>query len=109
MKQTVPNYEVWIAERWSGQQPAQKPRGEVPYPPVAAMGLAGEVGEVMELLKKHWRDGTHPGVNLLLECGDVLHYLTVILHSYGFTLGEAMGANVTKLEDRDAKRGYVVP
>jgi NTP pyrophosphatase (non-canonical NTP hydrolase) len=98
-------YDVWIAERWNGQQPAQQPKGEIPYSPVAAMGLAGETGEVMELLKKHWRDGKHPGEDMLLELGDVLHYLLVIAHAYGWTLGDLMEANVTKLTKRDAKRG----
>jgi NTP pyrophosphatase (non-canonical NTP hydrolase) len=103
------SYDFWIHQRWNGKQPEQQPKGDVPYSPVAAMGLAGETGEVMELLKKHWRDGKHPGEDLLLELGDVLHYLTVLAHAYGWVLGDLMEANVAKLVARDAKRGYVVP
>lgn len=91
----------WIAKRWNGHQKAQKPVGDIPFSPVAALGLAGEVGEVMEHLKKHWRDGKIPGEALKLELGDVLHYLTVIAGAYGWTLDDIAEANVKKLEARD--------
>jgi NTP pyrophosphatase (non-canonical NTP hydrolase) len=105
----INNYSEWIKSRWDGSQPAQQMRHEVPFSPIAAMGLAGETGEVMELLKKHLRDGKHPGEALLLELGDVLHYLTVIATAYGWTLSDVAMANVAKLVERDAKRGRVVP
>ncbi len=101
---TFDSYDDYITERWNGQQPAQQPKGDIPFSPVAAMGLAGEVGEVMEHLKKHYRDGKVPGDDLKLELGDVLHYLTVIAHAYGWTLDDIAQANVDKLAKRDAKR-----
>jgi NTP pyrophosphatase (non-canonical NTP hydrolase) len=101
-------FERWVSRRWQTQQPTT-PVGRlnvlhpVPYPMVAALGFAGESGEVMECLKKHYRDGTHPGKSLLLELGDVLHYLTVIGQSYGWTLEEIQEANIEKLIARDAE------
>lgn len=94
-------YDQWIADRWDGQQPEQQKGHFVPFSTVAAMGLAGECGEVMEHLKKHYRDGKHPGNALKLELGDVLHYLVVIARAYGWTLDDLCIANIRKLEDRD--------
>lgn len=102
-------FEDWVASRWDGHQPEQQVGHPVPFPIVAALGLAGETGEVVELLKKHYRDGTHPGADMLLELGDVLHYLTVIAKAYGWSLEKIMNANVRKLDARDAERGRVVP
>lgn len=102
-------FEHWVRNRWNGHQPAQNPKGDIPFSVIAAMGLAGEVGEVMEHLKKHYRDGKVPGDALKLEIGDVLHYLTVIAAAYDWTLEEIMQANVRKLEARDAARGKIVP
>lgn len=98
---TIAQFTNWIANRWDGGQPAQQMRHPVPFSPIAAMGLAGEVGEVMELLKKHARDGKHPGEALRLELGDVLHYLTVITISYGWSLDDIALGNMDKLIERD--------
>src|SRR3990167_3154116 len=97
-------FDAYIRARWDGGQPAQRPKGIVPFSPLAVMGLAGETGEVVELLKKHYRDDKHPGVELLLELGDVLHYLTVIAQAYGWTLDDVAAANMDKLNARDAER-----
>lgn len=96
-------FEEYVLKRWTGT-PLDEAGHPVPYPMVAALGLAGETGEVMEHLKKHYRDGTHPGEDLCLELGDVLHYLTVIALSYGWSLDRLMTANMRKLAKRDAKR-----
>jgi NTP pyrophosphatase (non-canonical NTP hydrolase) len=97
-------YDQWIAERWNGKQPEQQQRHFVPFSPIAAMGLAGECGEVMEHLKKHYRDGKVPGEALKLELGDLLHYLTVIAMAYGWTLDDLAIANMHKLNARYAAR-----
>ena len=94
-------FEGFVRERWQ----EQIEKSNMPFPVVAALGLAGETGEVVELLKKHYRDGADPNLKLLLELGDVLHYLTVIAASYDFTLGMVMQANMDKLRKRDAERG----
>jgi NTP pyrophosphatase (non-canonical NTP hydrolase) len=93
------DFERWVDESWKGPiQPGS--RNWL----IAVMGLAGETGEVTEPLKKHFRDGKVPGPELLLEFGDVLHYLIVLAHSYGYTLEQMMRANMVKLEARDVQK-----
>ena len=107
------SFEEWVDARWNG--PVEiKSREWL----ISVMGLGGESAEVVgavldmllatgrasEHLKKHYRDGKHPGEALKLELGDAIHYLTVLAHSYGWTLDDIMLANVLKLEQRDAAR-----
>lgn len=64
-------------------------------------GLAGETGELIDLLKKHLFHG-HP-LDLKKarsEIGDVLHYLAVLTHVLGFTLSDVAEGNIAKLEAR---------
>lgn len=68
---------------------------------VYALGLAGEAGEVADLVKKEFGHG-HP-VDLdkiLKELGDVLYYVAVEAAEYGFFLSEVATANVDKLRER---------
>lgn len=68
---------------------------------VMATGLAGEAGEVLELLKKHVRDGTPVDAGRLVkELGDAQFYLGKIAHTFGFSLAEVMASNVDKLAAR---------
>ncbi len=66
-----------------------------------ALGLAGEVGEVVELIKKD-RFHSRPldRTKLCSELGDVLWYLTYLAASFGLTLEEIAGANRDKLRAR---------
>lgn len=97
----IDKFSEYIKDRWERDPMGQGTPHPVPFSPVAAMGLAGETGEVMEHLKKHYRDGKHPGDALLLELGDVLHYLTYIAGAYGWTLDDVAKANMRKLAARD--------
>lgn len=64
-------------------------------------GLAGEVGEVCEIIKKSHRDACKPDKEALVkELGDVLWYLTNIATLYGITLKEAIEKNIEKLTAR---------
>lgn len=101
-------FERYVSDRWDANRVGLGGH-PVPYPMVAALGFAGETGEVVEHLKKHYRDGKHPGDALKLELGDALHYLTVIAQSYGWSLEDLMDANIAKLDARDVARGRVVP
>lgn len=67
-----------------------------------ARGLAGEVGEVNELIKKsEYVNGEPFNVNRMVEeCGDVLWYLTAVLGLLGYSLEEVASANVEKLAAR---------
>lgn len=70
-----------------------------------ALGLAGESGEVVEVLKKILRNNN--GVptaefveKLKYELGDVLWYLDILCSEFGFTLEQVAELNVKKLESR---------
>lgn len=96
--QTV-EYEEWIFERWGGSLTTEKARI------TAALGLAGEAGEVIELIKKaHRSDKPIDRNKLVLELGDVLHYVTVLALQNGFGLEDLMVANKEKLLKRDQER-----
>ena len=101
------DYDAFVRHNWNRRKSAG---GNRPKPSrdlyIMATGLAGETGEVLELLKKHVRDGEVDTHALLLELGDVLHYLTRIAAEYGFSLPQVMDANVVKLEQRARERGY---
>lgn len=64
------------------------------------LGLCGESGECAEWWKKIGHRKGESGLtqeDLLLELGDVLHYLTRISLSFGWTLDRVMEGNVEKL------------
>lgn len=66
------------------------------------LGLAGECGELIDLVKKERYHG-HPfnREKLLNEAGDILFYLSDILRRYVCaTIPEAMSANKKKLDER---------
>lgn len=66
-----------------------------------AVGLAGEVGEVCEEVKKAYRDDRDfDKEKLTNELGDVLWYLTNIASKAGITLEEVMQQNIKKLTKR---------
>lgn len=66
-----------------------------------ALGLAGEAGEVADLIKKgvfHQHGLDHE--KLKKELGDVLWYVAALCTRLGFTMSEVMQANVDKLMTR---------
>lgn len=66
-----------------------------------SMGLAGESGEVVDLLKKHVHHGHELDREKVKgELGDVLHYASGLATMLGFTLEEVATANVEKLRKR---------
>lgn len=66
-----------------------------------AMGLAGEAGEVVDLLKKHLGHG-HPLEldKLERELGDVLWYVSAIATLTGTRMDTAAASNLEKLRKR---------
>jgi NTP pyrophosphatase (non-canonical NTP hydrolase) len=77
----------------------------VEYP---TLGLAGEAGEVANIVKKIQRD--HAGVindeiraKLKDELGDVLWYISACADELGLTLNEIAEFNVDKLAKRHGK------
>jgi NTP pyrophosphatase (non-canonical NTP hydrolase) len=68
------------------------------------LGLVGEVGEVVEHIKKDRRPGDRrkplSREKLIDEGGDVLWYLTRLFGETGVSLEEVMEFNVKKLTER---------
>ncbi len=69
-----------------------------------ALGLTGEAGETVELVKKHlWHDKRNIRARALEEMGDTLWYLVRLADELGFTMTEIMTANQHKLAERYPK------
>lgn len=66
-----------------------------------ALGLAGEAGEVAELIKKGLlhRHGLDKD-KVAKELGDVCWYIAAICTELGLDMGEIMAANIAKLQTR---------
>ncbi len=92
--ETLARFEAMVRKlRFKGTQ-------EMPVE-VAAMGLAGEAGEVVDLLKKAvWHGKELSLQELTKELGDCAWYLCAIGQRYGISLTDIMAANVAKLEAR---------
>lgn len=67
----------------------------------AALGLASEVGEVCDALKKAWMHGRPlDHVNIAEEIGDVLWYLAIAARGAGVNLEKCAERNIRKLRTR---------
>lgn len=69
-----------------------------------AMGLCGETGEVMEIIKK-WKFQSKPLdlEDFKLELSDVLWYVALLCQVTNLKMEDVMIANIAKLEKRYAK------
>jgi NTP pyrophosphatase (non-canonical NTP hydrolase) len=76
----------------------------------AALGVAGEAGELADKIKKWFRGDSIESFDwnheIEREVGDVLFYLVKVAHLHKFTLREAMITNMEKLSSRK-KRGQL--
>lgn len=67
----------------------------------ASLGLAGEVGETVDIIKKAYFHGKVLDRNKLCdELGDVLFYLDWLAGLHGLTLQEVADRNIEKLAAR---------
>lgn len=66
-----------------------------------ALGLAGEAGEVADLVKKHAFHGHMlDRLGLFHELGDVAWYLAAVCEEMGWNLSDVLQANLDKLSAR---------
>src|SRR5687767_3264031 len=100
----IMNFQDYLSE---ASQTALYPRrmNNLEYP---TLGLAGDAGEVANIVKKIQRD--HGGVindeiraKLKDELGDVLWYISACADELGLTLGEIAAFNVGKLAKRHGR------
>jgi len=71
---------------------------------MGCLGLAGESGELLDLIKKMIFHGK--GIDeehAKKELGDVMWYIAMIAHSFGWSLDEIFQMNVDKLKARYPK------
>ena len=74
-----------------------------PYPRIlnGVMGLNGEAGEVIDIVKKHLFQGHElDKEHLIEELGDVAWYLAICADALGVTLEEVLVRNIEKLRKR---------
>ncbi|ASN68268.1 hypothetical protein 10S11_6 [uncultured Caudovirales phage] len=70
------------------------------------MGLNGEAGEVIDVVKKHLYQGHKLDINKIInELGDVLWYINLIADAINIDLEHVAKYNIDKLEKRYPK-GY---
>lgn len=68
---------------------------------MGSMGLAGEAGEVTDLIKKHVFHGKELSRDLLVkELGDVRWYMEYLMIATGISMEEVEAKNVEKLTKR---------
>lgn len=106
---TLADFQAWVRERWK-----REPRPNDLA--IQTIGLSGESGEVVEEvlnlivaiskvtepIKKDLRGSAPVNVGkLILELGDVQHYLCAIANHYHISMSEVLEANIKKLEKRD--------
>jgi NTP pyrophosphatase (non-canonical NTP hydrolase) len=96
----IDEYGDFTVRMWMGD-----PAGEIDERQLAIMslGLPGEVGEVIEILKKRLRDGTFDRENLIKELGDVAYYWARLCRAFDVTPSEVLALNIEKLESRRAR------
>lgn len=68
---------------------------------ILALGLAGESGEFIDLIKKELGHG-HPAdvAKVAIELGDILWYVANMADAYGLSLSDIATMNVIKLKAR---------
>jgi len=67
----------------------------------ASIGIAGEAGEIVDAVKKHWVYGkTLDRENVIEEVGDLMFYVQALCNLLGVTITECCGSNIDKLNQR---------
>lgn len=94
------------------QKEALRTEGEFPYPVKpryiwlkrlqnGLMGLSGESGEAIDILKKYMFQGHDiEKEHLALELGDALWYISLAADALGYSLEDIMQMNIEKLQKR---------
>lgn len=65
------------------------------------MGLNGEAGEAIDILKKYlFQEHALDGEHIVKELGDCCWYIALAADALGYTMSEVMSMNISKLEAR---------
>jgi NTP pyrophosphatase (non-canonical NTP hydrolase) len=91
-------------DAWDYQHDAMRTRGPMETTDalaLAALGLAGEVGEAVEMVKKHLYHGREfDRAKFSKELGDIAWYLAAACEAAGLDLGMVLAENIAKLQAR---------
>lgn len=83
------------------QRTANHELGDMPRLAVAALGLAGEAGEIADAVKKHVGHGHELDAEYVKkELGDILWYVAEMAEVFGLSLEQIAYANIAKLKKR---------
>jgi NTP pyrophosphatase (non-canonical NTP hydrolase) len=67
----------------------------------AALGIGGEAGEIVDIIKKHWVYGKElDREHLIEEIGDEMFYIVALCNLLGVTLADCIMQNMDKLRRR---------
>jgi len=100
-------YAQWVNSIWNWH-PKRKKKETLRDDFIMTVGLGGETGEVLEILKKKVRsNGSFNKQHLQEELGDVLYYLVKIANSHGITFEDILVGNYLKLEERLKQKSTV--
>lgn len=102
---TPKDYQEWVPTKDRTGFDYLRLGASLPVPPLrqmhAALGMAGEVGEVVDMIKKNIFYGKPlDAVHIREEVGDLLWYTALLLNSIGATFEEVMEENRQKLDKR---------
>jgi NTP pyrophosphatase (non-canonical NTP hydrolase) len=110
----IERLERYVKGLWPGYNPGETLRSPNCFDDlrqlfIVVTGLGGETGELLEHFKKQVRN--YAGVvnpldraAIVLEFGDVLHYLTQLANMHGITMAEIVDANIRKLNARHGRK-----
>lgn len=91
----IDEYSKWTVEKWF--LPHQENSLSERDLAIMALGLAGEAGEVIEIMKKIFRDGRFDKEHLKSELGDVIYYWARICEAMEFLPSDIIKQNIEKL------------
>ena len=97
----IDDYAAWATAN------AQRDDREVPRREQLAylgLGLAGESGEVVELIKKYLRDDRWPAERVSDELGDVAYYWACLCLANGRRPSDVLAESVEKIEAKKRPR-----
>lgn len=98
MSEYLDNYDIFVAARF--KQMREKPSTLLH----AAVGVAGESGELLDIVKKHWAYGKElDREHLIEELGDIEFYLEALRQQAGLHRDHIIEANIAKLQKRYPK------
>ena len=100
MHDAIKQYEGFVDGRWLKTDDKMRDLFHV------SAGLAGESGEVLELIKKSiipGREKPYSSEKMALELGDVMYYVTRLAAMHGLTLGDVIEGNMMKLTMRGVR------